>query len=264
VGNSASGIDLSTQIGAVCKKPIFVSEKAEPTGPVEVKNGMKMVPEIVEVYPETRGVKFSNGIIENEIDAIVFCTGYFYSYPFFKGSEPNVTTGDGSHVRNLYEHALCIDDPTVVFLGVPQRIVPFPFSEAQIAWVARIWANRLALPTKTEMKEWLKRELEAAGPSKWLHNMKTPKDVAYINRLHDISMTAKRVDGLDNDGVGKIPPYWDEETAWVREQIPLIKVASRKIGERRHEVKTLEELGFDYKTRQHPNVDKKETIEIQS
>ncbi|CAJ2510613.1 Uu.00g062380.m01.CDS01 [Anthostomella pinea] len=245
VGNSASGIDLSMQIASVCQKPIIVSEKTAPVTAVEKRSWAKMVPEISEFLPSERAVRFNEGDIEKDIDAVVFCTGYFYSFPYLKSLNPPVIT-DGSYARHLYEHVLYIDDPTLAFLGIPQRVVPFPMSEAQAGFVARTWADRLPLPSHSHMVEWEARMLEEKGEGRFLHNLAFPKDVEYINRLHDASLSAKKIDGLENNGVGKTPPYWGADKTWVRENFPLIKIASRALGEKRHEVKSLEDLGFDY------------------
>jgi hypothetical protein len=87
--------------------------------------------------------------------------------------------------------------------------------------------------------------LEKKGP-RALHNLPFLEDVQYINRLHNSSVAAEKIAGLENDGVGKIPPYWGADKAWTRQRFPLIKAASRALGEKRLEIKTLEELGFDY------------------
>lgn len=242
---------MSAQIAGVCRTPIIVSEKEKPAvtataTAAEERSWAKAVPEISEFLPEQRAVKFSNGDIETDIDAVVFCTGYFYSYPFLQSLSPPVTT-DGSYARHLYEHVVYTEDPTLAFLGIPQRVVPFPVSEAQAAYVARIWADRLPLPSHTEMLDWEAGVLAEKGEGRQVHNLAFPRDAEYINRLHDASMAAKRVARLDNEGVGKVPPYWGADKAWVRERFPLIKLASRALGERRHEVRTLEELGFDYR-----------------
>ncbi|KAK2012021.1 thiol-specific monooxygenase [Colletotrichum eremochloae] len=248
VGNSASGIDLSAQISSVCKLPIIVSEKTVPNTPAEDRSSWaKMVPEIAEFIPDGRKVRFANGEVESDIDGVVFCTGYFYSFPFIRDLNPPVVT-DGACTRNLYEHLFYIDDPTLAFAGIPQRIVPFPVSEGQAAYVARAWADRVRLPSRAEMREWEARMLKEKGEGKMLHNLAFPKDLEYINMLHARSLEAEKRPGLENDGVGKIPPFWDDEKRWTRERFPLIKIASRQLGEKRHEVKTLEELGFDYKT----------------
>ncbi|KAK1854847.1 putative flavin dependent monooxygenase [Colletotrichum chrysophilum] len=247
VGNSASGIDLSAQISTVCKLPIIVSEKTTPNTPAEDRSSWaKMVPEILEFIPEGRKVRLANGEVESDVDGVVFCTGYFYSFPFLSALSPPVVT-DGAYARNLYEHLLYIDDPTLAFAGIPQRIVPFPVAEGQAAFVARAWADRLPLPSTAEMREWEAKMLKDKGESKMLHNLAFPKDLDYINMLHARSLEAAKREGLENDGVGKIPPFWDDEKRWTRERFPLIKIASRKLGEKRHEVTTLEQLGFDYK-----------------
>lgn len=248
VGNSASGIDLSQQISTVCQQPVIVSEKESPPAKVgadEEKSWAKMVPEMTEFLPEERAVRFSSGEVEKNIDAVLFCTGYFYSFPFLKELDPPVIT-DGSYARHLYKHILYMEDPTLAFLGIPQRIVPFPVSECQSAWMARLWAERLPLPSQDEMRQWEADLLRKQGESKAVHNLAFPKDVYYINELHDSSLLAIRAEGLENDGVGKIPPHWGTDKAWTREKFPQIKVACRALGEKRHEVKTLEELGFDY------------------
>ncbi|KAJ5015199.1 Thiol-specific monooxygenase [Colletotrichum sp. SAR 10_99] len=247
VGNSASGIDLSAQISTVCRLPIIVSEKTTPNTPAEDRSSWaKMVPEILEFIPEGRKVRLANGEVESDVDGVVFCTGYFYSFPFLRDLSPPVVT-DGAYARNLYEHLLYIDDPTLAFAGIPQRIVPFPVAEGQAALVARAWADRLALPSTAEMREWEAKMLKDKGESKMLHNLAFPKDLDYINMLYARSLEAVKREGLENDGVGKIPPFWDDEKRWTRERFPLIKIASRKLGEKRHEVTTLEQLGFDYK-----------------
>lgn len=250
VGNSASGIDLSIQISSVASLPVFISEKEKlSAGNViqEDKPWAANVPEIVEFLPEERAVRFSNGRIEKDIDSVVFCTGYHYSFPFLRHLEPSIVVPDGSHAAHLWEHILYAADPTLAFLSIPQRIVPFPVSEAQSGLIARIWADRLPTPSRSEMEGWIEELRREKGENKTIHNLASPKDINYINRLYDRSMEAKRVPGLENDGVGKIPPYWDAEKAWTRERFPAIKLAVRALGEGRHEVRTLKELRFDYK-----------------
>lgn len=249
VGNSASGIDISAQIATVAQTPVIVSEKALPATPVEDRAWSLKKPQIVEFLRDTDTVKsavlFEDGSIEADIDAVVFCTGYFYSFPFLPNLNPPVIT-DGACARNLFEHVLYIDDPTLAFLGIPQRVVPLPIAEAQAAWVARLWSDRLAMPPVADMRAWEADLVRARGESKSIHNLAFPMDVNYINSLYTRSLAATPRNGLDNNGAGKHPPYWNTEKAWVRERFPFIKIASRALGEKRSEVKSLAELGFIY------------------
>lgn len=247
VGNSASGVDVSAQLSVLARHPIFISEKEKPTVTPPAKEPWAAnVSQIVEFLPSQRGVRFADGRVESDIDAVIFCTGFHYSYPFLKTLEPSVVVPDGGHAAHLWEHILYTADPTLAFLSVPQRVVPFPIAESQSAIISRIWSGRLAAPTPSAMDSWVSAEHEDKGAGKAIHLMFFPTDVEYINRLHELSTTASKAQGLENEGEGKRPPYWGLNKRWVRERVPKIKLASRAMGDRRHEIKTLEDLGFDY------------------
>lgn len=227
---------------------MFVSEKEKPAPGqlIEEKPWADQVPEIVEFLSEERGVRFANGRVERDIDAVIFCTGFHYSYPFLQSLDPAIVVPGGSHAAHLWEHILYTADPTLAFLSIPQRIVPFPISEAQSAVVARMWSGRVSPPSREEMEQWVQNIKEETGGGKAIHTMTTGQDVDYINNLYRISSSAAPELGLENDGRGKQPPYWGDEKRWVRERVPKIKIASRAVGDRRHELRTLEDLGFDY------------------
>ena len=204
------------------------------------------VPEIAEFIPESRGVRFADGSVESDIDAVIFCTGFHYSFPFLQSLNPSVTVADGSHAAHLWQHMLYTADPTLAFLAIPQRIVPFPIAEAQSAVIARMWAGRLDVPTENQMEDWVQKLAQESDSGKARHVLAFPLDLNYINSMYAMSMNAAREQGLENDGIGKKPPFWSREKGWIRKRIPHIKVASRALGNKRHEVKTLEQLGFDY------------------
>lgn len=231
---------------------MLISEKDPPPGaavaaPPTTTTWSRHVGQVTQLLPATRSVRFSSGHVEDGVDAIVFCTGYHYAFPFLGSLAPPVAAADGSYADHLWEHLLYAPDPSLAFLTIPKRIVPFPFAEAQMAVVARAWAGRLDVPTRADMDAWVRRRAEARAPGA-RHTLGYPEDVDYINRLHALSARARpdAARELENGGAGKEPPYVDEETRWVRSKIFAIKVASRELGERRKECKTLVELGFDY------------------
>lgn len=248
VGYSASGIDISTQLPIAAQTPILISEKEEhiPAGQVSTNDWAHHVPEIAEFIPESRAVRFADGSVESDIDAVIFCTGFHYSFPFLQSLNPSVTVADGSHAAHLWQHMLYTADPTLAFLAIPQRIVPFPIAEAQSAVIARMWAGRLDVPSEKEMEDWVQNLAAECDGGKARHVLAFPLDLNYINSMYEMSMKAARRQELDNDGIGKKPPFWSREKGWIRKRIPHIKVASRALGDKRHEVKTLEQLGFNY------------------
>lgn len=58
---------------------------------------------------------------------------------------------DNNHVRPLFNHIFSIADPTLAFIGLPWKVVPFPLMELQARYVARIFAGSIALPSQEVM-----------------------------------------------------------------------------------------------------------------
>lgn len=246
VGHSASGIDIASQISEVSQHPLLISERTKTTLSPEKAAVAKSLPEITLLDPMNRRVLFANDHEECDIDSIVFCTGYHFSLPFLSSLQPSIIT-DGLRPHNLYQHVFYTFEPTLVLIGFQQRVVPFTISQAQGAWVARVFSGRLSLPSHAEMQQWIEEWKAVRGDGRVFNVLGFPLDAEYINSLYDKSSAAVRRDGLENDGSGKKSPFWGEKEKWTRERVPLIKKASQALGSRRREITSLEELGFKFK-----------------
>lgn len=235
------------QVMTCCKKPLIQSSRSESMLLTDASSSKQEKPEISEFIVEDRAVKFTDGSIEKNVDAILYSTGYLYSFPFLKSLDPPLV-GDGTHVQNLYKHMIYRPHPTMVFPVLQQRVIPFPMAEAQGSVIARLWSGRLSLPDQEEMKQWEAKTYEETGGGRGFHLLAFPKDADYINEMHDWAMTADEADK------GKKPPNWGEKERWMRERFPAIKKAFQDRGEDRHKITRLEQLGFDfdaYKREQH-------------
>ena len=176
---------------------------------------------------------------EKNVDAIVYCTGYLYSFPFLSSLDPPLIT-DGSHVENLYQHVLYRPDPTLAFPVLNQRVIPFPMAEAQAAVMARVWSGRLQLPSEEEMASWESETKDETERGRDFHLLQFPKDADYLNMLHDWASSVDDNDAIQENGSqqdedrhtapnghkpmqnghssrkGKEPPYWGEKEYWMR------------------------------------------------
>jgi hypothetical protein len=123
---------------------------------------------IVEFLVEERGVRFEGGRIEKDIDAVIYCTGYLYSYPFLKMLDPPIIT-TGHRVAGLYRQIFNIVYPTLAFTALQKKIIPFPLSEVQAAAIAKVWTNKLYLPEREEMLLLEKKQLEEQGDGTDFH-----------------------------------------------------------------------------------------------
>ena len=241
VGNSASGMDIASQIGTVAKHPVLISQRSDSplAFAATYKEILSEIREFISPSSMERAIRFADGRIETDIDAILFCTGYYYSFPFLSSLKPPVIeTGD--RVQYLYKHLFCMYHPSLAFIGLPSKIIPFRTFEGQAAVVARVWSERLKLPPVQEMEAWEQNRVRKRGNGKPFHVLPFPEDFDYHNEMIDWASKAREKQ------CGKIPPKWSQQEYWARERFPAIKRAFAEKGEGRHKIKTLEEAGFDY------------------
>jgi cation diffusion facilitator CzcD-associated flavoprotein CzcO len=103
----------------------------------------------IERFAGGRTVRFAGGS-EEEIDLVVYCTGYKISFPFF--AEDLVAAADNR--LPLYRRVASVEHPGLYFVGLIQPLgAIMPIAEAQAEWVADLLSGRAALPSPIEMRE---------------------------------------------------------------------------------------------------------------
>lgn len=303
IGAGISGMDIADMIAKSGSQVLLASRTFLPGGfmpPMVTHRNIKYVHPVSEfITPpseeptteyampsSTRAVRFKDGHVESEIDQVILATGYFYDFPFFSKEtekelgltvQPESRTRPVNAVLGLWQHLIARDEPTLSFLGIPSRIVPFPVVEVQSAVVARLLAGRLTLPSKQEMLKWetevIFSKLKDAGTGlkadiRELIDEISKGDVAEINRrlrkyvngdFHILWGTdAQYINGLSTlcsssdeawsqlnpeQQVGKKAPYWNEKTKWMRRMTPIIqKIMREGNGELIERVKEIEEV----------------------
>ena len=107
------------------------------------------------------------------------------------------------------------------------------------------------------MKAWEDELYDESGGGRTFHILKFPADANYITLMSNWARSADGVNGIDGDTekhkarvesrrIGKQPPIWAEREYWLRERFPAIKKAFQDRGDERRNVRTVEELGFDF------------------
>ena len=89
-------------------------------------------------------VRFVDGSRE-EIDLVVYCTGYKITFPFF---DPQVFSAPDNRMP-LYRRVASVERPGLYFIGFIQPLGPImPLAEAQCEWVADLLGGRASLPAR--------------------------------------------------------------------------------------------------------------------
>ncbi len=103
----------------------------------------------IERFAAGRVVRFDDGS-EEEIDLVVYCTGYEIEFPFL---------GEGVFAAQdnrmpLYKRAVSVENPGLYFIGFIQPLGPImPLAEAQSEWIVDLLTEAAALPAAEEMRK---------------------------------------------------------------------------------------------------------------
>ena len=102
----------------------------------------------IECFSGGRRVRFEDGS-EEEVDVVVYCTGYKITFPFFAD---DLFAAEGNRLR-LYRRVVSAEHPGLYFIGFIQPLgAIMPLAEAQSEWVADVLGGRGTLPPRTEME----------------------------------------------------------------------------------------------------------------
>jgi cation diffusion facilitator CzcD-associated flavoprotein CzcO len=116
-------------------------------GDIEVR------PNIAE-FPGGRTVRFDDGS-EEEIDLVIYCTGYKISFPFF---DPGLISARDNEIP-LYRRVVSPEHPGLYFIGLLQPLgAIMPLAEAQSEWIADVLEGKASLPDKAKMERVIARE----------------------------------------------------------------------------------------------------------
>ncbi|XP_013183012.2 senecionine N-oxygenase [Amyelois transitella] len=148
VGAGASGLDLATHLSNITSKLVHSHhlQYNQPNfSPTYVKK-----PDIKEFT--SNGVIFQDGTFE-EIDDVIFCTGYEFDHPFLE--QTTGVTSTGKYVLPLYQQTVNIRHPTMTFVGMSKGVIN-RVMDAQAEYSAALAAGKFQLPNQeTMLKMWL-------------------------------------------------------------------------------------------------------------
>jgi len=134
-----------------------------------------------------RTVRFVDGS-EEEIDLVVYCTGYRITFPFF--DESVVSAADNR--LPLYRRVASVEHPGLYFIGFIQPLgAIMPLAEAQSEWVADLLGGRGTLPSPAEMRAEIAKS-EAKMRKRYVASKRHTIQVDFQPYLREINRERKR------------------------------------------------------------------------
>lgn len=219
IGNSASGHDLSVDLVGVASAPVYQSRRSKARwdgdGPL---SGIEWKPVIKEYLPSGR-IVFDDDTYLDDVDAVLYCTGYKPSFPFWnvKANGRPLWDYEASKLIKTYWHTFFQDFKTLAIVGMP-RTLTFRSFEYQAIALARLFSGRnaLPLPPLKEQEKWeTERARQTRSEGKKFHDI--PWEEGHtIEWLEGFF----RIAGLGTiRGEGLVPPVLTKELIWAVEHL---------------------------------------------
>ncbi|KAM6217251.1 flavin-containing monooxygenase 5-like [Rhynchocyon petersi] len=140
-----------------------------------------MKPNVIE-FTETSAI-FEDGTKE-DIDAIIFATGYALSFPFLENS-PKVLDSQYSMFKFVFPPQL--EKPTLAFIGILQPVgATIPTSELQSRWAVRVFKGLNKLPSVNDMMATITKKKKKME-KEFLNNPRDTRRVQYVDYMDEIA-----------------------------------------------------------------------------
>jgi len=121
------------------------------------------------------GVVFEDGTQVNDLDAVIFCTGYKIGFKFIDHSILPVSDNKVELYKYVFPPNLA--KPTLAVFGCVQPLgAIFPISELQARWATRVFCGKTSLPLKSIMMEDIEKK------------RKTMQERYYASKRHTIQV----------------------------------------------------------------------------
>ncbi|XP_050429759.1 senecionine N-oxygenase-like [Adelges cooleyi] len=184
IGCGPSGLDISFDIAKVASK-VYLSHHNQRVKNMKCPSNMVQKVDLQEMVEN--GVIFNDGSYE-EVDCVLYCTGYTYKYPFLS-PECGIRV-ENNNVKPLFMHTVNIEHPTMFFVGIPTNTTGFCMYDLQVRFAKTFLSGRKRLPSKEDMLEDTRKDVESRLESglrpKELHMMgRKSKD--YFDSLSDLA-----------------------------------------------------------------------------
>lgn len=142
----------------------------------------------IDRFTGNRTIRFADGS-EEEIDLVIYCTGYKITFPFF---QPEVLAAPDNRLP-LYRRVVSPERPGLYFIGFIQPLGPImPLAEAQCEWVADVLGDRAQLPSPAEMMADIASE-EAKMRKRYVASKRHTVEVDFHPYLREIRLARKQV-----------------------------------------------------------------------
>lgn len=189
IGAAFSGSDISQELLDHGAAAVYLSGRNwEDLASRDNVEGLRQVIKVGDVRRMVAGsksIEFVDGMVIDDVDVVMYATGYLYDFPFFDRSVIDYRVAD-NRVEDLYQHVFFPRfAPSLSLIGIPWKVVPFPLFELQARWVGKCLSGEVELPSEKSMVEHIKDSYDSLGdlPKRYTHRFDASSQGVYAKWL---------------------------------------------------------------------------------
>uniref|UniRef100_A0A3B3SAZ2 Flavin-containing monooxygenase n=1 Tax=Paramormyrops kingsleyae TaxID=1676925 RepID=A0A3B3SAZ2_9TELE len=130
-------------------------------------------------------VMFEDGTVEEDIDLVVFATGYTFSFPFLPSSV--ISVSENKTLLYKYVFPPTLERPTLAIIGLVQPLgAIMPISEMQARWATRVFKGLNKLPPVNRMLKDIKVTKEKMG-KRYVTSQRHTIQVDYVRYMDELA-----------------------------------------------------------------------------
>ncbi|XP_068176293.1 flavin-containing monooxygenase 5-like [Antennarius striatus] len=144
----------------------------------------------IQVKPNIRSfqgssVEFDDGSVVEDVDLVVFATGYSFSFPFLDSHVVSVSENKTSLYKYVFPPQL--NPATLAIIGLVQSLgAVMPISEIQARWATRVFKGFIKLPSIDAMLTDIRRKEETMA-KKYVSSQRHTIQVDHIGYMDEIA-----------------------------------------------------------------------------
>nr|XP_046248400.1 flavin-containing monooxygenase 5-like [Scatophagus argus] len=144
----------------------------------------------IQVKPNIRrfqgsSVEFDDGSVVEDVDLVVFATGYRFSFPFLASQVVSVSENKASLYKYVFPPEL--DRPTLAIIGLVQPLgAIMPISEMQARWATRVFKGCIKLPSVASMLKDIQCKQQAMA-GRYVTSQRHTIQVDYVDYMDEIA-----------------------------------------------------------------------------
>lgn len=206
IGGSVSATDIARELGPISGKTYqsnrngtfdlsasMLPDNATRVNEVVSYNTLPLkIDPLQASVPIPASVTLRSGEKICDIHHVIICTGYHLTVQFLPQLSSDTTPAnaannellvtDGTQFHNLHKDIFYINDPTLIFVGVPFFTATFTLFEFQAMVVAKVLSGQAKLPSSEAMRQEYDDRVKAKGYGKAFHSLRE-KEHEYVNEL---------------------------------------------------------------------------------